>query len=162
MLKLDAERLRLLLHYDPLTGIFTRRVRVSSRAQIGDQVGYDDGHGYMQVTIDGFGYQLNRLAWLYMTSKWPNGDVDHMDTVRNNNVWRNLRDVSHQVNTQNLRRPTCKNKTGYLGVVQKGNCFDANIKTDGKARYLGSFDSPEAAHKAYVTAKRQQHAGCTL
>lgn len=151
-----------MLHYDTETGVFTRRITVNSRAMAGDICGYDDSHGYLQVTLDSRGYQLNRLAWLYVTGKWPEGDVDHRDTVRTNNRWTNLRDVPHQHNTQNIRKPFRTNKTGFLGVVKKGDSFEANIKTGGVAKWLGSHPTPEAAHATYVTAKRQFHAGCTL
>lgn len=159
---LTAERLRELLHYDPKTGIFTRRVTVNSVARAGDVCGGDDSHGYLQVKIDRRGYRLNRLAWLYMTGDWPAGDVDHRDTIRTNNCWTNLRDVSHRVNAQNLRKATSKSKTGFLGVVKKGNRFDANIKTNGKAKYLGSYSQPDQAHAAYLAAKRELHQGCTI
>lgn len=36
------------------------------------------------------------------------------------------------------------------------------IFADGRTRVLGTFETPEAAHTAYVAAKRQLHEGCTL
>lgn len=161
-MSLTADRLRHLLDYDQITGEFTRRVRVNSRAPVGQVVGYDDGHGYLQVTIDGKGYQLNRLAWLHVTGEWPAGEVDHRDGVKRNNRWVNLRDVTHQVNTQNIRRATKANKLGVLGVVQRAAGFEANIKSDGRVTYLGAYRDPSDAHAAYVAAKRRIHEGCTL
>ena len=47
--------------------------------------------------------------------------------------------------------------------VQGGKKITARIKhPTGKKLYLGSFPTPEAAHAAYLAAKRKLHAGCTL
>ena len=37
-----------------------------------------------------------------------------------------------------------------------------SIQVDGRARHLGYFASPQEAHKAYKSAKRKLHEGCTI
>jgi hypothetical protein len=32
----------------------------------------------------------------------------------------------------------------------------------GKTKYLGLFETPEEAHQAYLTAKREYHDFCTI
>lgn len=159
---LTAERLRELLSYDPETGIFTRRVRRSSQAA-GTQAGWLGG-GYWHIKLDKRCYLSHRLAWLHVYSMWPTGEIDHIDADKTNNCIANLRDVSHSVNQQNIKRPQAGNISGHLGVTwhPANKRWQAAIRANGHLKYLGSFDSPEAAYVVYVEAKRRLHPGCTI
>jgi len=42
-----------------------------------------------------------------------------------------------------------------LGVKSKGKYFEARLNINGKAKHLGSFNTPEEAFKTYKTAKEQ-------
>lgn len=158
---LTADRLREVLDYDQETGVFRWRSPSSNRVRVGAVAGRIN-RGRVEITIDRVSHQANRLAWLHVTGSWPSGDVDHMDGDRSNNTFRNLRDVSHQTNLQNARRARSDNKLGILGVCRARGKYQAGIKLNGKFKFLGYFDTPEAAHSAYVAEKRQIHAGCTL
>ncbi len=48
---LTAARLRELLHYDPATGVFTRKVRTSNRINIGDVAGTLRPDGYLKISL---------------------------------------------------------------------------------------------------------------
>lgn len=74
---ITAEELRQILHYDPETGIFTW-AKPRPKIRVGNQAGYIDKKGYRYTEIDGKGYFIHRLAWLYMTGTWPGGQIDHM------------------------------------------------------------------------------------
>ena len=63
--KLTAGRLRELLHYEPETGAFTRRVG-SGHARAGDMAGSVHRTGYVRISIDGGKYTAHHLAWLYV------------------------------------------------------------------------------------------------
>lgn len=93
---LTAERLRELLSYDPETGWFTWRVTRSSngRADAGSRAGALRSDGYRHVTVDQHKYKEHRLAWLYMTGKWPEADLDHKNNTRDDNRFSNLRAAS--------------------------------------------------------------------
>lgn len=156
------ERLKQLLHYDPLTGVFTRLVKVGNQP-IGSIAGTPRKNRYIQIQIDGDNYRAHRLAWFYVKGEWPEHDVDHWNTVRDDNRFDNLRPVTRQVNLQNQRKAQAHNKVGLLGVRKhKGGKFTSQIKVDDKAIHLGSFEKPEEAYEAYVVAKREKHEGCTL
>ena len=162
-----AEKLRELLHYDPETGVFTRRVQTGGRygAAVGTVAGTLIDAGYVMISVMSKQYRAHRLAWLYVTGEWPAGEVDHRDGVRANNAWKNLRDVPPTTNRQNQRRAMSNSKTGLLGASYsaRDRRFVARIKdAAGKYRSLGGFDTAEQAHAAYVSAKRQLHAGCTI
>lgn len=161
MSALTASRLRELLHYETDTGVFTRLVK-SGTAKVGDVAGGLDDKGYWRIRVDGKRYLAHRLAWLYMTGEWPTGEVDHERGETGDNRWKRLRDGSRSFNQQNQRRAPAGSATGQIGASPHRGKFQAQIRVDQKNRYLGVFDTPEAAHAAYVAAKRQLHAGCTL
>jgi hypothetical protein len=159
---LTAARLRELLHYDPETGIFTVKIATSSRSRKGGQPGNLHPQGYLKIGLDRKLYSAHRLAWLYMTSEWPTHNIDHINGVRHDNRWINLRDVSTAVNTQNHRIARKTSRCGFLGVVPKGSRWGAKIKLDRSAMWLGTYDTPEEAHAVYLEAKRRLHEGCTI
>ena len=158
--ELTAARARELFHYDPDTGILTWKVN-RRKARAGDVAGTLTDDGYLVVTVHGRQHRVHRLAWLIQTGSWPENGLDHEDRVRTNNRFTNLRDVPQAVNAQN-RGLSKNNSTGFLGVVPNGSRFQARIQTAGVETYLGTFGTPELAHEAYVTAKRQMHAGSTI
>lgn len=51
------------------------------------------------------------------------------------------------------KRKENSNKTGLRGVQRRGERWVANVYIDGQRRYLGTFDTPEQAHQAYLAAK---------
>lgn len=162
---LTADEVRRLLFYDPLTGVFTRKATVACRSggAIGDIAGCAVPHkGGIQISIHSRIYRAHRLAWLYVHGKWPVGEIDHINGNNLDNRIVNLRDVSRTVNAQNIRRPKKTNKLGILGVKKCRQKWQASVFADGKINHLGSFDSPELAQNAYITAKRKLHKGCTL
>ena len=160
---LTQERLKQLLHYNPETGVFTRAVRYSARYLAGQPVGAKDSKGYLQTVVDGKTIRLHRLAWFYMHGQWPEGEIDHQDGNKRNNIFSNLRNVSDAGNSQNMRRPYRNNKTGFLGVcLFRNGQYVASITVGGKGRHLGYFESAEAAHHAYLEAKRKFHPTSTL
>src|SRR5712692_928690 len=127
-----------------------------------DIAGYRDGDGYLRIGICGGQYRAHRLAWLYMTGKWPIDQIDHKNAVKNDNRWKNLREATCAINNQNKRKALRNNRTGFLGVSRNGKGFIAQIKINEKRRNLGTYPTPELAHEAYLKAKRELHAGCTL
>jgi hypothetical protein len=164
--ELTAERLRELLHYDQETGIFTWTQRPSEMARKcapGAVAGsVCKVHGYVYIGIDWVKHPAHRLAWLYVRGEWPQFDIDHIDGDRANNRIGNLRDVSRSVNLQNARKARSDSQSGLLGALRNRNRWMSRIKANGRMIHLGSFDTPEEAHAAYLAAKRKLHEGCTI
>jgi hypothetical protein len=144
---LTADRLRELLDYDPLTGVFLWKIS-RGNARAGAVAGTLNSAGYRQIRIDGRAYLADRLAWFSMTGDWPPGLVDHRDRDTENNSWANLRPCNHSQNAANSLR---KN-VGLKGVTRRGQRFRASIKVDGKHFHLGHYDTSEDAHAAYLAA----------
>ena len=101
---------------------------------------------------------------LWITGAWPEHDVDHINGVRNDNRWSNLREVTRTVNIQNQRIAQTRNVAGLLGVSfeKARNKYKAGIVAGGKYHNLGRFNTAEEAHAAYLKAKRELHEGCTI
>lgn len=165
--QLTFDRLIETLVYTPSDGIFTCRCdRVSAHGRVmcaaGDVVGTTTSQGRLVIRIDGKDYVASRLAWFYMTGKWPEDQIDHKNLVRTDNRWENLRDVTDSINKQNKRKASTRSKTGFLGVLVDRRRFSARIRVNGKNIHLGCFKTAPEAHAAYVQAKRNLHPGNTL
>ena len=159
--QINQEYLKSILDYNPDTGIFTWLVD-RRRIRAGTIAGSEDEKGYIRIKIDGVSYKGHRLAWFYTYGIWPDL-VDHKNGIKNQNWLENLRDTDTLGNNQNQVKPGVTNKTGYLGVdLHRTGKYRAQIKNQGKVIYLGLHETPELAHEAYVTAKRQLHSTCTI
>lgn len=157
MTALTQARLKELLHYDPETGVWLWMNPTCSRMKPGDVAGtFKDG--YLKITVDGHQCRAHRLAFLYMTGRWPVAEVDHRNCDRADNRWANLREATHAQNCRNTG-PRATNTSGFMGVRwhARGRRWQARIHVDGREIYLGLFDTPEAAHAAYCAAAHQLH-----
>lgn len=84
--------------------------------------------------------------------------VDHKDNNGLNNARLNLRPATQQQNLCN-RPATRKNTSGYKGVFwhKKAGKWMAQIKGQGKLKYLGLFLTREEAAAAYDAAAQELH-----
>lgn len=155
--ELTAERLREVLTYDHLTGEFRWRVARGSRAGVGRVAGATNTEGYLQIRVDGPSYLAHRLAWLHVHGSWPTDQLDHINGDQIDNRIANLREVTNQENQHNQCRPHYNNTVGFLGVSTSYGKWRARIRVGARRVHLGTFDSPEAAHAAYLAAKRKFH-----
>jgi hypothetical protein len=163
MPKLTADRLRQVLNYDPQTGLFTWRERVAKCVHVGDTAGCREKRiGYITIGIDSDIHKAHRLAWLYVTGAWPVKYIDHVNGVKHDNRFENLREVFEDGNSQNVRKPNKRNKSGFIGVIKFQNKWRASITVEKKTRRIGDYNTPEEAHEAYLVAKRMYHAACTI
>ena len=136
---LTSERLKELLHYDPSTGLFIRKTKVTGSVNIGDIAGHGV-HGYIVIEINSMPYRAHRLAWLYVYDVWPKEYIDHVNHIRDDNRITNLREVTRTLNQRN-RTKRKDNKSGMTGVYPYGvsGKWGVNIGDDGKQVYLGCF-----------------------
>jgi len=159
---LTAEQARKMLNYCPDTGIFTWREKVAVRVKIGDIAGSKHHSGYLTIFSQGKSHRAHRLAWLYVHGVWPKSSIDHINGIKSDNRIANLREVSQLINMQNLRQVAKNTQSGLVGAARNGNNWQAYIRINKKAVYLGTFKTPEEAHKVYMDAKRKYHIGCTI
>ena len=151
---LTHEEVRRLFHYDKDTGIVTRNVYTSSRSKIGDVVGsFDKYHGYLRVNINHKSYRIHRIIFLWMNGDFPKHQVDHINQIRTDNRWVNLREVTHKDNLRNLSlRGT--NTSGFNGVNwnKATSKWLSYIRVDGKLIRLGLYESIIDAVAARISA----------
>ena len=162
---ITQENLTELLEYNPNTGGFTWLKRPNEYARFihaGDKAGGPNSAGYIHIRVFGRKYKAHRLAFLYMTGEFPAGEVDHINGIKGDNRWQNLRDITRRGNKENIKRPYSTNRLGLLGVTEHKGKYRAQICIAGVRKALGTYTTPEAAHNAYIAAKREHHAGNTL
>lgn len=154
---ITQSRLKEILDYNPSTGIFTWKARTSIRVRIGDVAGCIRKDGYVVITING---QLNfahRLAFIWMTGSCPDL-VDHINGEKSDNAWTNLRKASFSANSRN-RRSVKGSSSKYVGVCwhTRDEKWRAQIKSNGRVIYIGSFENEEEAAKAYDKEAKKHH-----
>ena len=110
-------RLTELLDYDSVTGIWKWKVSTTKSIKIGDTAGCKSQgtKGYVWIRADKKLYRAHRLAWFYMTKEWPSHQIDHINGIRDDNRWSNLRQATHSENQHN-RTVNKNNTSGYNGV----------------------------------------------
>jgi HNH endonuclease/AP2 domain len=156
---MNAEEVRELIDYDPETGLFQAKT-IKGRRQPGWGVGcISPSTGYRQIGVGGKVYLAHRLAWLITHGEWPSVglEIDHINGEKDDNRIVNLRLATKAQNQRNSRKRS--STTGLRGVrVNKASkTYSAQIKVNRKNHYLGSFQTPEEAHAAYVEAAVRLH-----
>ncbi|MBZ3666616.1 HNH endonuclease signature motif containing protein [Pseudomonas monteilii] len=130
-------------------GKLVNLVRRGSRAMPGMFAGSPNSDGYLRVKINNVAFRVHRVIWLITYGEWPEGQIDHVNGVRDDNRIENLRAVSVVGNQQN-QHMRVDNTSGATGVCLQGSAWTAKIRVRGKRLYLGRFKSMEEA----VTARK--------
>jgi hypothetical protein len=149
---ITQNRIKELLNYNPETGVFIW-IKPRRGVVVGSECGRLSVFGYREFCIDYKLMRAHRVAFLYMTGKLPDCDVDHINRVRNDNRWANLRLCNA---TQNAANASLKlsNTSGIKGVSWDAvrNKWLAQIRINGKKKNLGRFNSVDDAAECYKNA----------
>lgn len=161
---LTQAELKINLHYDCGTGIFTWLIATSQRVKAGSIAGSKRSDGYLAIKLNGKSYKAHRLAWLYINGVWPQNQIDHINNIKDDNSIANLREATQEQNQQNHRQAHSDNPSGLLGVswnkaMQK---WLSQIQVNKKMIHIGLFACKFEAHEAYLAKKRDIHEFCTI
>lgn len=108
--------------------------------------------GYAHATIDGRPVPMHRLILGYP----PKGvEVDHEDGDGLNNQRYNIRLCTRAENAKNRR--SVSGQSRFKGVWKDKLAWRATIRVDGRKIGLGSFQTQQAAARAYDSAARRYH-----
>jgi hypothetical protein len=154
---LRIEEVRSFLDYDLITGLFRWKEQMGGYAQKGTIAGSVDKSRYRRIRINKTVYAAHRLAWLYVTGKWPKNDIDHKNLIRDDNRFYNLREATRAQNIANTKVRS-DNKTRLRGVTQcryPDPGFISRLTINGERIYLGYFKSAAEAHAAYLIAAQK-------
>ena len=91
------------------------------RCRQDEPVGWRATNGYVRGSVGGYETALHRLVWLYHTGHLPTKDIDHINGVRSDNRFENLRVADRSQNNMNYDKPS-DNTSGRRGVYFRKKC----------------------------------------
>jgi hypothetical protein len=141
----SKEYLSTVFSYNEKTGELSWKSCLSPRAPVGKAINTINCQGYVDVRLNGVLYRAHRIIWKMVTGEDP-VEIDHIDGVRSNNVFSNLRSVSSAENSKNQRKRKNKssNVIGVSWYERDGN-WDSRITVSNKVVFLGRFATFEEA-----------------
>lgn len=147
---LSLEYLKATFKYNQDTGDF---IRIST----GLVTGWVNDQGYKMLDISNRKYRTHRLAYFYMMGYFPDECIDHINGIRSDNRWSNLREVTKSENSRNSKK-LVSNTSGVVGVTfnKANNNWVASIKgADHQSISLGSFQYIKDAENARRDAEKE-------
>ena len=159
---MDQDTLKKIFHYNPDTGIFTR-LRTNKTIENPNPLS-----GYIEITFcrnyQQKTYKAHRLAWLYMTGINPTDQIDHINGIRNDNRWVNLRECT---NRENMLNKQCHRVEGRVGqkltreqTKERNRIFNKNkyhnLTQEQKDEYIRKVSERRRVRKA-KKAKADKH-----
>lgn len=119
----------------------------------------NSGYARRSKTTYTNGRRQQRNVYMHKEVYGYDSSVDHINRDKLDNRKSNLRYCTLSQNQANRVAPKT-NTSGYKGVCyeKRNGKWRAHIRVNGKQRFLGYFDNPEAASMAYTVAA-QYHFG---
>lgn len=150
------------VRYEPDTGkLFWRddRPKPSPHGRYGTGEAFRQKmpNGYLQGAFGGNGRKLyaHKAAWAIHSGRWPNGEVDHINGIRDDNRIANLREATPSQNQANrVAKGGASKFRGVISSTSKVNPWCAQIRLNGRGYHLGQFPTEEDAARAYDGAAR--------
>jgi hypothetical protein len=156
------EQIKAILDYDPETGVFRWRNRPERsrrwNTRYAGTVAGQISNGYVYIAVNGKPAHYGaRLAWLYMTGEWPPSQVDHINGVRGDDRFANLRAVTNAENNQN-RGAQRNNIDGARGLSRHPTAgWRVRLQSHGVNHDLGYFRSRDEALAARKALQDRLH-----
>jgi hypothetical protein len=167
---ITQEYLKERLRYNPISGLFTWVIGNGAGVSAGSIITATDKAGYVITSFKGFtvrNYKVHSLAFLHMLGYLPTA-VDHIDGIKHNNAWSNLREATSNQNNWNQSISTrsstkIKGITWYDGTTKTGLGYLARVSKynvrESKWFPCSSYANKEdtlAAATNWVQSRRKQ------
>jgi hypothetical protein len=113
--------------------------------------------GYLSVQLfinsKRFNLRTHHVVWFFEYGEWPTQSLDHIDGVKTNNNYANLRLVTHRENLQAYCM-TQNTSSLYQGVhwAKENKKFRSRIVIEGEKKSLGYYTCELEAARAYDKA----------
>ena len=160
MIEFNLKDRRLRLIDDVFYSRAISRLGIETKKEKWSKVSFSDSHGYLicNLIIDKRLFRIvqHRLVWYAHNQEWNIWDtsmdnsIDHRNQDKKDNRLCNLRKATHSENKQNVNHKGCD-------FHKRSNKWRARIKLNGKQKTIGSYDTFEEAHEAYLAEKRTLH-----
>lgn len=155
----DAELLRALISYDPKTGLLTWKprsrdlfetqkefLRWNGRYAGSPALAMPNNGGYLVGKLGGVALVAHRVCWKIQTGKDPEEILDHINGVRSDNRFVNLREATFEQNIGN-RASNRETSSKYRGASWCSR--DRFWASYCAGVWLGRFQTEEDAAHAY-------------
>jgi hypothetical protein len=154
---INIRTLRKHYHYDPETGVFTRKTSAGCR-KAGSISGTTRVSRYFVLKVEKTKIYAHRAAWALTHGRWPKDEIDHVNNDGLDNRLCNLREASRSQNQGNAKRRS-DNTSGVKNVswLKRGNCFIVRVQKDGR-RPSRRFKTLEEAAQ-FLEEFREEHHG---
>jgi hypothetical protein len=130
------------LSYDPITGLFIWLKQPARNVKIGSIAGnISKRNGYVRIGLKGEELQAHRLAFLFMEGSYPEEHTDHVNGIKCDNRWSNLRRATISQNRCNSSIPA-HNTSGIKGLSyhKASNSWIGSITINRKLKRKSSVD----------------------
>lgn len=165
---IPVRTLRRVFSYNPRTGIVRWKIKHARPILAGWEAGCLSLNGYRLIRFCGAMYTTHRIAWAIVHGGWPNGQIDHINRVRDDNRIINLRVANATEQKANYSQRS-NNTSGYRGVyfikddprkkAPRKRHWYAVIKVAGKCIGLGLHRTRHEAGAAYEKAAHKMLGG---
>ncbi len=118
-------------------------------------IGKGKNKNYWQVRVFGKTFKRSRVIFFMAHGRWPMPAVDHANGNSLDDRLCNLRECDYSQNTANSKDKTRRNGLPRCVRSKPSGRYDATLRANGKVIYVGTFDTPEEAHDAYLRAKKE-------
>jgi len=136
-------------------GVLLNRVPRGRRAKVGAPVGSKDSYGYLVVTINRKAYKVHRIVYAMFNTEVPEV-LDHINGNYADNRIENLRPATVQQNGYN-RKVNSTSGSKIKNVHSLNGKWMAQCQANGVRKYLGVFDTIEAATEVVSKFRSEQH-----
>ncbi|MFC3079493.1 HNH endonuclease [Phenylobacterium terrae] len=162
---LTHEHVRELLDYFPDTGEFrwkkiphpaTGMQRRHNTMRAGKIAGGKHNAVGCIVRIEGRYYPAGRLAFFWMTGRWPRSMIRHRNFNASDNRWDNLVEATPS-QISRAARPHHDGSSRFKGVYlrKNGYIWTSQITLNGEVHFIGNFPDEETAARAYDVEARK-------